>query len=128
MSAYADTNLLVRHLTSDHVEHARRATALLHGGEQLFLTAAILIETAHVLRSRYGFAREQVVAALEHVLALPAIVAEDVLPTALALHVDHRIDLADAVLAAHALLMGPPQIASFDADFDRIPGLVRMAP
>ena len=61
MSAYADTNLLVRHLTSDHVEHARRATALLHGGEQLFLTAAILIETAHVLRSRYGFAREQVV-------------------------------------------------------------------
>ena len=129
MTAYVDTNVLVRHLTGDDEALAARATAILSRREPMVLTPAVLLETAHVLRARYGCTRASVSTLLRAVVALPAIVCEDpVIPTALELHDERAIDLPDAILAAHALLMGPPQVVSFDADFDRVPGLVRMAP
>lgn len=128
MTAYVDTNVLVRHLTGDHTALSPRATAMLGRHEALVLTPSVLLETAHVLRARYGCPRDAVVALLRGVVALPAIVCEDpVIPTALDLHDRRGIDLPDAVLAAHALLVGPPRVASFDADLDRVPGLVRVA-
>lgn len=129
MTAYVDTNVLVRHLTGDHAALSPRATALLGRRDPLVLTPAVLLETAHVLRARYGCTREAVSALLRAVVALPAIVCEDpVIPTALDLHDERAIDLPDAVLAAHALLAGPPRVASFDADLDRVPGLERVVP
>lgn len=129
MSAYVDTNVLVRHITGDHDGHARRATALLHGPRRLLLEPLVLLETAFVLGGPYGYSRDRIVRCLLDVLTLPAIVADiDLLSTALALHVEHRIGLPDAVLAAAALLDGPPVVASFDRDLDRVPGLERLAP
>ena len=39
------------------------------------------------------------------------------------LHAEHRIALPDAVLAATALLEGPPRVATFDRGLARVPGL-----
>lgn len=129
MSAYVDANVLIRHITLDHDDPARRATDLLHGPRRLLLEPLVLLETAFVLRGPYGYTRDRIVRCLLDVLTLPAIVADiDLLSTALALHVKHRIELPDAVLAATALLDGPPVVASFDRGLDRVPGLERLAP
>ena len=40
---------------------------------------------------------------------------------------DSRLDFADAYLAANGLEAGPPTVASFDADLDRIPGIQRLS-
>ena len=37
------------------------------------------------------------------------------------------LDFADAYLAAAALEVGPPVVASFDSDFDRVAGVKRIA-
>lgn len=129
MSAYVDTNVLVRHITGDQPDGARRAAIALHGTRSLLLETLVFLETAHVLTVTYGYARERVLQCLRDVLTLPAIVADiDLLTTALEIHAEHRIELPDAVLAATALLDGPPSVASFDRGLDRVPGLERVAP
>ena len=127
MSAYVDTNVLIRHITNDDVVHTPKAATLLHGERPLILTASVFLETAHVLASTYGYPRDAVVQALKGILELPAIIGDlDLLVSALQHHVRHRIGLPDALLAARALRDGPPVIASFDRELDRVPGVTRV--
>jgi hypothetical protein len=46
-----DTNVLIRHLTGDPPEMARRATAQLASGEPLLLADLVLAECVYVLES-----------------------------------------------------------------------------
>ncbi|MFM7694328.1 MAG: PIN domain-containing protein [Actinomycetota bacterium] len=129
MSAYLDTNVLIRHITRDDPTLAGRATRLFDRGTALILTPVVFLETAFVLRTVYGYPRELVARTLKEVLALPAIATDsELLATALQLHVQRGCGLTDAVIAAHALVDGPPVVASFDRDLDRVPGLERLAP
>lgn len=129
MSAYVDTNVLVRHVAEDDGALSPRAARLLGRTGPLILTSTVFLETAHVLRSRYGYARDDVVTALHGILGLPSIAGDlELLASALEHHLVHRIDLPDALLVAHALRDGPPVIASFDRGLDRVPGLERLAP
>ena len=124
MTAYVDTNVLVRFIAGDHATLTPRAEELLHGDQPLVLLPEVLLETAHVLRSRYGWPRTDIIDWLRETIGLPAIVCDDeLLVTALDLHAEHRIDLPDAVLAATALLEGPPRVATFDRGLARVPGL-----
>ena len=124
MTAYVDTNVLVRLVTDDHPVLTRRAEELLHGAERMILLPEVLLETAHVLRSRYQATRTEIEDRLREIIGLPAIVCDDeLLITALDLHAEHRIDLPDAILAATALLEGPPRVASFDRTLGRVPDL-----
>lgn len=127
MTAYVDTNVLIRHITGDDAALSAQAAGILHGERKLILTATVFLETAHVLKSTYRFPRAAIIEALTGVLDLPAIVGDlDVLTTALEHHIRHRIGLPDAVLAARALRDGPPVIASFDRELDRVPGVTRV--
>ena len=129
MTAYVDTNVLLRHLVGDAPEQARAASALLRRSETLILTPVIFIEIAHVLRSTYGLTREMIVKRLEAVLRLPAMTGDlDLLSAALDIHRQRGVGLPDALLAAQALQSGPTQIVSFDRGFDRIPGVTRITP
>lgn len=89
-----DTNVVLRLLVPDDPEQTRLAEAQLNGPVLLSLT--VLLETAWVLRSRYGFAREQIVAILTYLLDQPRLVAEaaDQLPWALDRYAEGG-DLAD---------------------------------
>ncbi|MBA3652900.1 MAG: PIN domain-containing protein, partial [Actinobacteria bacterium] len=51
MSAFVDTNVLVRHLTGDPADLARRATAYLGSERELLLTDLVAAETVCVLES-----------------------------------------------------------------------------
>ena len=129
MSAYVDANVLIRHITRDDPALARRATRLLDQGTVLILTPVVFLETAYVLRTVYGYPRELIARILKEVLAMPAIATDsELLATALQLHVQRGCGLTDAVIAAHALVNGPPVVASFDRGLDRVPGLERLAP
>ncbi|MDQ6615006.1 MAG: PIN domain-containing protein [Actinomycetota bacterium] len=51
MSAFVDTNILIRHLTGDPPEMAARATAYVEAENALLLTDLIAAETVYVLES-----------------------------------------------------------------------------
>jgi predicted nucleic acid-binding protein len=53
VSAFVDTNVLVRHLTGDPADMAARATSYLRSETQLFLTDLVVAETVYVLESFY---------------------------------------------------------------------------
>lgn len=126
MTAFVDTNVLVRHLTGDPPAQAQRATRYLERADELLLPDLILAEVAYVLESFYEVARAEVAATLRAVLAFPAIRVLDgeLLQRAVEVYEVHRLDFADAYLVASAERTGVGVIASFDRSIDRV-GTVR---
>ena len=130
MRALLDTNVLVRHLTGDPPSQARRATALLAGDHELLLTDLVLAELVYVLESFYQRPREEDAEAARSLLALPSIatVDSDLLLRSLELYESHRLDYAEAYLAAAAEVWDLDRVASFDRGLDRVPSIKRVQP
>jgi predicted nucleic-acid-binding protein len=67
-----DTNVLVRFLTQDDPEQARRVDSLFsrlkRTGESAYVSVVVLCELAWVLRSLYGLRRQEIHDALETLL------------------------------------------------------------
>jgi predicted nucleic acid-binding protein len=126
VTAFLDTNVLVRHLTGDPPPQAVRATRYLQRADELLVADLILAEVAYVLESFYETPRAQVVEALRAVLAFPAIrvVDAELLQRAVEVYDAHRLDFAEAYLVASAERTGFDVIASFDRSIDRV-GTVR---
>ena len=130
MRALLDTNVLVRHLTGDPPSQARRATAFLAGDHELLLTDLVLAELVYVLESFYERPREEVAEAARSLLALPSIatVDSDLLLRSLELYESHRLDYAEAYLAAAAEVWDLDRVVSFDRGLDRVPSIKRVQP
>ena len=77
MSAFVDTNALVRHLTGEPPEIAARTTALLKRELELLLADLVVAETVLVLESFYSAPRPQVTEAMRSLVALRSVVTED---------------------------------------------------
>lgn len=130
MTAFVDTNVLIRHLTGDPPDHAARATRYLATADELLLPDLILAEVTNVLGSFYETPRAQVATTLRAVLAFPAIrvVDADLLQRAVEVYEVHRLDFADAYLVASAERTGVGVIASFDRTIDRVTTVRREEP
>ena len=130
MTAFVDTNVLVRHLTGDPPDQAARATRYLREADELLLPDLILAEVAYVLESFYEVPRAQVATTLRAVLAFPAIRVLDVdlLQRAVEVYEVHRLDFADAYLVASAERTGIGVIASFERTIDRVSTVHREEP
>lgn len=130
MSAFADTNILVRHLTADPPEMVARATAFLADASQLYLADLIVAETIYVLESFYEAPRSQVAAAMRSLLSMPSVVTVDptVLLRAIEVYEIDRLDFAEAYLVACAETTGVGRVASFDWSIDRMPTIERVEP
>ena len=126
MTAFVDTNVLIRHFTGDPPAQARLATRYLEQADRLLLPDLILAEVAYVLESYYEVARPQVAGALRAILAFRAIHVVDgpLLQRAVELYEVHGLDFADAYLVASAERTGVGVVASFDRRIDRV-GTVR---
>ena len=122
MSAFVDTNILVRHLTGDPPAMATRATAYLAEASELFLTDLIVAETVYVLESFYEAPREQVAAAMRSLVSMRSVVTVDpaLLLRSIEVHENDRLDFAEAYLVACAESTGVGRVASFDRAIDRI--------
>lgn len=130
MSAFVDTNVLVRHLTGDPADMAARATTYLQGEAELLLTDLIVAETVYVLESFYEAPRGQVAEAVRSLIAFASVVTVDpaLLLRALEVYEVHRIDFAEAYLAASAESTGVNRVASFDRSLDRVGTVERIEP
>lgn len=130
MTAFVDTNVLVRHLTGDPPAMAARATAFLSTAPELLLADLIVAETVYVLESFYEAPREQVAAAMRSLIAMRSAITVDpaLLLRAIEVYDVDRLDFAEAYLVACAERTGVERIASFDRAIDRIPTVERVEP
>ena len=130
MSAFVDTNILVRHLTGDPPEMAARATAFLTAGQALLLTDLVVAETVYVLESFYEAPRVQVAESMCSLLAFRSMVTVDpaLLLRTLEVYEVDRLDFAEAYLVACAEATGVNAVASFDKSIDRVTTVQRVEP
>lgn len=130
MSAFVDTNVLVRHLTGDPPNMAARATAYLGTERELLLTDLVVAETVYVLESFYETPRDQVAQAVRSLVAFDSILCVDraLLLRAIEVYETDRIDFAEAYLVACAESTGVSKVASFDRSIDRINTIERIEP
>lgn len=130
MSAFLDTNVLIRHLTGDPPGQARRATAFLEQADELLLPDLIVAEVVYVLESFYGVERRRVAELARAIVGFPAVVVVDeaLLLRALEVYEVERLDFAEAYLVAIAEASGIGAIASFDRTIDRLPTVRRIEP
>ena len=130
LNAFVDSNVLVRHLTGDPPDQARRSTEFLRSGEALILTDTVVAEAVYVLESVYEVERVRVAELVRAVVGFPAVVVADggLLLRTLEIYQRDRIHFAECYLAASAELSGVGVVASFDRDIDRVPTIRRLEP
>ena len=93
-----DTNLLVRLLTGDDPEQARRVAELIDASPAGCVPIKVVLELEWVLRGAYRLERGAVIAALEGLMAIRQVhlEQEDLVRQALAWH-HQGLDFADAL-------------------------------
>lgn len=130
MSAFVDTNIIVRHLTGQPPKIATRATAFLAAEAELFLADLIVAETIYVLESFYKTPRELIANAMRSLIAFRSVITVDpaLLLRSLEVYEFDRIDFAEAYLVACAESSGVNRVASFDRSIDRVGTIERVEP
>lgn len=131
VTAFLDTNVLIRHLIGHPPAQARRATKLLSSFDQpLLLSDLIVAEVGYVLASFYETPRAEVAALLRAVVASDRLNVADrpLLLRAIEVHERHRLDFADAYLVASAERTGVGAVVSFDRAIDRVGTVERVEP
>ena len=130
MTAFIDTDILVRHLTGVPPNLAARATRYLEETRDLLLPDLILAEVAYVLESFYEVPRADVARILRAILGFRSIRVVDsrLLERAIEVYDVDRLDFADAYLVASAESSGIGVIASFDRSIDRVGTIRREEP
>jgi len=113
-----DTNVLLRLMTGDDAGQTHVARSLID--EDFVLTATVLIETAWVLRSRYGWSRAALAQGLRMVVDLPhAVSVPDHASWAIG-RLEAGADFADMMHIATAA--GATRFATFDRGIERQAG------
>jgi predicted nucleic-acid-binding protein len=130
LTAFLDTNVLIRQLTGDPPDLARRATALLGSGERLLLADLVLAECVYVLESFYELERERVATLMRAAIGHGSMETVDpsTLLRALEVYELVRIDFAEAYLVAQAEATGVGEIVSFNRAIDHVSPVTRREP
>ena len=71
-----DANLLVRLLTKDDLEQARRAARVM-AEDSALIPKTVMLETEWVLRHAYGIGRDAIISAFQKLMGLPNVSVED---------------------------------------------------
>jgi len=124
-NVWTDTNILVRFITSDPSDMARRAQRLLRraaDGELLVrIPSVVIAEVIWVLGSYYGSDRTAIADAIRALVLADGVSVDDkeLVLDALRLMQEVNVAYVDAYLAAVARAHGEA-VATFDADFKRL--------
>lgn len=130
MTAFVDTNILVRHLTGDPPEMATKATNYLATSEDLRVVDVVVAEVVYVLESFYEVERPQVAQAIRSIVGFRSTRVADLdrILRAVDLYETDRLDFADAWVVAAAERAAVRSVASFDRGLDRIFTIDRIEP
>ncbi len=126
--AALDTNVLVRYLVQDDekqlVSAKKLIAAALRDGETLYVPTTVTLELEWVLRSRYGFDREQVSMTFASLLSASELTfeSERALEIALALFKKNAADFADCIHIASAHVAGEIPLWTFDRAASKLDG------
>jgi predicted nucleic-acid-binding protein len=127
-----DTNVVMRLLVSDDAEQTRRARKLIEQSlareEPVLVSLLVLIESEWVLRSSYGFKRDEVLNMFRALLEARELSFEDepAVEEALFYWKDSACEFADCLIAAHNRQLGCRATATFDAKAARLPGTLKL--
>ncbi len=133
-SLHADSNVLLRYLTGDPSDMAKKARELFvqvrEGRITLILEEIVVAETVWVLQSFYRRSKKEIQERMAELLSSDGIECpdRDVLSRALFTYAETSVKFGDALLAAHMQHQGAEILFSFDQHFDRIPGIRRLVP
>jgi predicted nucleic acid-binding protein len=119
---FLDTNLIVRYLTNDQPEMAKRAARLIDSSKTLHVTDVVIAEAGFVLTSIYKAGRGSVVDSLVAFLQKSNIAVYGldkgvILQALLLCGPSSRISFADAMLWAAARSEGNSAVYTLDARF-----------
>ncbi len=126
--AALDTNVLVRYLVEDDAAQLAAARRLIAGaiasGESLFVPVTVVLELEWVLRSRYGFGKDEVMGTLSALLSSAELSfeSERALEVALQLYRTGAAEFADGLHVALAAQAGQLPLYTFDKAAGRIDG------
>ncbi len=131
---FLDTNILLRYLTEDNQHMARQAFNLLRrierGEEKVVTSSLVIFETVFTLQSFYKVPRQQIRELLLPIISMRGIQLPErsVFYKAFDLYVKQNISFADAYNAAYMMSEEISNIYSWDKDFDKIDGIIRIEP
>ena len=137
---HIDTNIIIRYLTKDDPEKAKRVYGLFQmvarGEEDIAVTEAVIAEVIYVLSSKrlYNLPRAEIVMRLQPILLLKGLhtgcrpTDKAMYTQALHIYATTPLDFTDAIILARMQQEGEKIVYSFDADFDRFPGIIRKEP
>lgn len=132
MPPVLDTNVILRHLLQDDSRSSARATRVMtriaEGELNVAIADTTIFELAFILERRQGWSRGDIASTLLVLVELAKVDFPERLRQTLDLFARFKFSFADAYQAAVAMESEPPEIISFDHDFDRIPGLRRVEP
>lgn len=119
---FLDTNIILRYLIGDIPQLAAAARTLIDGDNPVCVSAVILAEVAHVLRSFYGISRNMIADGLVDLVrkqnVTPYALDRDLLVHALGFcRETGRVSIPDALLWAEARSSGAGAVYSFDEQF-----------
>lgn len=77
MPSAVDTNVLVRFLVDDGSEDSTSARHIF-ATRQVFVSLSVILETEWVLRSNFGFKRDQICDAFDRVLGFASVIVQEV--------------------------------------------------
>lgn len=129
-----DANILLRFLTNDIPEQAERCAQLLkraeENREQVLLPDLVLADVVWTLEKFYRQPKARIRDLMTAIVNLRGLrlSSKKVARQALRLYAQENLDWTDAFVAAQTLSRGQPEIYSFDRDFDKVPGVVRLEP
>ena len=115
-----DSNVLVRYLTQDEPEQARRANAAIvastTGGARCHIGPVVLCELTWVLRGAYGESKAGILKTLDLILATKQfeIGDKDLVREALEAYRTGRADFADYLIGASHIQAGCDETVTFD--------------
>ena len=130
MTAFVDTNVLIRHLTGAPPRPGSPRHRLSGRRRRIAPPDLIVAEVVYVLDSFYEVPADEVARLVRSVIAYPPIRTLDpaLLLRSLEVYEIHRIDFAEAYLVASAEASGVPDIISFDLSIDRVTTANRIEP
>jgi predicted nucleic-acid-binding protein len=126
--AALDTNVLVRYLVQDDPAQLAIAKRLIgkcvREGQSLYVPVSVALELEWVLRSKFGFGKEDVIHTLSQLLSSAELSfeAEGALELALLLYKKGSADYADCVHVALAAQAGDQPLWTFDKAAAKING------
>ncbi|HRG16254.1 MAG TPA: type II toxin-antitoxin system VapC family toxin [Pseudomonadota bacterium] len=126
--ASLDTNLLVRLLVADDAAQLREVEALIRSvqrrGDTLFVPITVALELEWVLRSRYGFAKTNIVDAFNALLETREIEFqfEAALEEALHAFKANNADFSDCLHVGLSIAAEQAPLLTFDARASRLSG------